>query len=488
MCLTMTKPDAIGNYFVVICSKSTQMVFLAAKKRMIVRMCPAVSATQSLQTVSGNHCDDEEKRPVCREHQIGGGGSYSHQSQSVRTEIPFTDLRARDTQVLGDQQPWIPGSATAKPDSAVTDDNQPVVAIHSRCSVSRLKEALQTELYFGSGCERLDRKVAPKKLIKQAVDRFFKTTDLDDVRPDHSVNRASPLLNEFTKSGAGEWLHRKAVAANLVQLEWFVRIAGVNINHQCAKTGNTPLLIAVLHHHWEIAGSLLKAGASPTIRNHHGNHLVVMLFQNWLKQRLPAAVHISLIIDMLSTQSQQILKRDLLVPMGAFTFSMSAYFGHLSLCRAILQAFPELADIFRRDQVVEKTLMSVVSGSAYVSDVPALLRIIRYLITLENQEGNRLVDFTAKTLEGETFLIKAVLQGNYSIVAELLDEPGICHTINDQTLSGQSAYSFAHQAKKVDIMRLLDRKGAVAHKVPKSSGRRDREAQGRGLRGLGCYS
>lgn len=462
-------------------------------------MSPAVSATQSVQTVSGylaNHCDVEERHPVChwREQQISSGGrSYSYQSLSVRTEIPFTDLRARDPQVLGDQQPWMQGFATVASDSTVTDDNQSIVAIHPRGSMSQLKKALQTELYFGSGCERLDRKVASKKLIKRAVDRFFKTADLDDVRPDHRVNRASPLLNEFTKSGAGEWLHRKAVAANLVQLEWFVRIAGVNINHRCVKTGNTPLLIAVLHHHWEIAGSLLKAGASPTIRNRHGNHLVVMLFQEWFEERLPVAVHISLIIDMLSTQSQQILKRDLLVPLGAFTFTMSAYCGHLSLCRAILQAFPELADAFRRNQVVDKTLMSVVGGSAYIFSVPVLLRVIRYLVTLENQEGKRLVDFTAKTLDGETFLIKAVLKGNYSIVAELLDEPGICDTINDQTLSGQSAYSFAHRAKKADIMRLLDRHGAVAHKVPKSSRRGasrrgDRRAQRRGLCGLGCYT
>ena len=457
-------------------------------------MCPAVSATQSVQTVSGylaNHCDDEEKRPVChwREQQIGsGGGSYSSQSQSVRTEIPFTDLRARDPQVLGDQQPRIPGFATAESDFDVTDDNQPVVAIHSRDSASRLKKALQMELYFGSGCERLDRKAASKKLIKQAVDRFFKTADLDDIRPDHSINRASPLLNEFTKSGAGEWLHRKAVAAKLVQLEWFVRIAGVNINHRCAKTGNTPLLIAVLHHRWEIAGSLLRAGASPTIRNRHGNHLVVMLFQKWFEERLPVAVHISLIIDMLSTQSEQILKRDLLVPLGAFTFSMSAYYGHLPLCRAILQAFPELADVFRRNHIVEKTLMNVVGGLAYIFSVPALLRVVRYLMTLENQEGKRLIDFTAKSLDGQTFLIKAVLKGNYSIVAELLDEPGICDTINNQTLSGQSAYSFAYQAKKADIMRLLDRNGAIVHKVPKSSRRGGRGAQRRGLCGLGCYS
>ena len=116
-------------------------------------MCPAVSVTQSVQTVSGylaNHCDVEEKRPVChwREQQIssGGGGSYSYQSLSVRTGIPFTDLRTRDSQVLGDQQLWIQGFATAESDSTVADDGQPVVAIHTRGSVSRLKKALQTEL------------------------------------------------------------------------------------------------------------------------------------------------------------------------------------------------------------------------------------------------------------------------------------------------------------------------------------------------------
>lgn len=467
-------------------------------------MNPAVPTTQSLQTLSdyiANLCDDEEKRAVCQWHgrQIGGGACslyYSHPNLSVPTEIPFTDLRARNPDVLSDQQYLLQGADTAELDaeSVITEaivENKPVVATHSCSGVSQLKKNLQKELYLGSGCERLGSKVATKRLINEAVNRFFKTVDLDGVRPEHSANKASPLLNEFTKSEAGERLYRKAVAANLVQLERFVRIAGVNINNKCPKTGNTPLLTAVLYHRWEMVATLLKAGASATVKNRHGNHLVVMLFQKWFEERLSVAVHIGLIINMLSTQSRhQILKRDLFEPLGAFTFTMSAYCGNVQLCRAILQAFPDLADDFRHNQVIDKTLMNVVSGSTHISSVPALLRVVRYLVTLEDQKGNRLVNVKTTTRDGETFLMRAVLKGDYSIVAELLDDPGIRGTINAQTFSEQkwTAYTYAHQKKKSDIMRLLVRNGALECKAPKSSRRNGQEEQGRGTRSFSCFS
>ena len=465
-------------------------------------MKPAIPTSQSMQSLSSyvdNHCaDDGEKRAAYRWHnrQIEGKVCefYSHPNLSVPTADTSADLGTRTSEVLTDQQCYLPGAVVCKLDaesdvSEAVVENRPTGVTLPHSSEHQLKKALKNELYHGSGCVGRGSEAAAKKLINKAVSTFFKTADLDGVRPEHTVDRASPLLSEFTKSEAGKWLHRKAVAKNLVQLEGFVRKAGVNINHQCPKEGNTPVMTAVLHNRWEMVGSLLKAGASATVKNHHGNHLVVMLFQKWFEEKLPAAVHIDLIINMLTTQSRhQIAKRDLLEPLGAFTFSMSAYCGNVRLCKAILQEFPGLARDFRCNRVIDKTLMNVVGGSTHISSVPALLRVIRYLLTVEDEKGERLVDMSTKTPKGETFLIRAVLKGKYSIVEELLDDPAVRGTINAQTDSVQTwtAYTYAHQKQKSDIMRLLVRHGAHECKVPKSAN--TQEAQRRGVRSFICYS
>ena len=463
----------------------------------------AIPTSQSMQTfpnyVDIRCADNEEKRDAYRWHnrQIEGRAYafYSHPNLSVPTAETSVVLSARTSEVLTDQQSYLHGPTECKPDapsdvSELVVDNRPASVTHSHSSKHQLKIALKKELYHGSGYVGRASEAGAKKLIDQAVNTFVKKADLDGVRPDHPLDRASPLLSEFTESEAGKWLHRKAVARNLVQLESFVRKAGVNINHQCPKEGNTPLMTAVLHNRWEMAGSLLKAGASATVKNHHGNHLVAMLFQKWFEEKLPAEVHIDLIINMLTTQSRhQIAKRDLLEPLGAFTFTMSAYCGNVRLCKAILQKFPGLAHDFRCNRVIDKTLMNVVSGSTHISSIPALLRVIRYLLTVEDDKGNRLVDMSTKTPKGETFLIRAVLKGKYPIVEELLDDPGVRSTINAQTDSVQSwtAYTYAHQKKKSDIKRLLVRHGADKCKVPKSSNANTQEVRRRGVRNFICY-
>lgn len=472
-------------------------------------MKAALPTSQSLQTFPkyvDNRCADaEDRRDAYRWNfrQVEGRAYafYSHPNLSVPTadtsaDHSSADLSARAAEVLTDQPCYLQDDDVCKLDaesdaSEAVVENQPVGVTHLPSSKHQLKIALKKELYHGSGCTGLGSEAAAKKWINKAVNTFFKTADLDGVRSDHPVDRASPLLSEFTQSKAGTWLHRKAVAKNLVQLESFVRKAGVNINHQCPKDGNTPLLTAVWHNRWEMAGSLLKAGASATVKNHHGNHLVSMLFQKWFEEKLPAAVHIDLIINMLTTQSRhQIEKRDLLEPLGAYTFAMSAYCGNVRLCKAILQKFPDLARDFRGNRVIDKTLMNVVSGSTHISSVPALLRVIRYLLTVADEQGKRLVDMSTKTSNGETFLIRAVLKGKYSIVEELLDDPAVRSTINEQTMSKQkwTAYTYAHQKKKSDIMRLLVRHGADKCKVPKSSSADTQEVHRRGVRNFICYS
>lgn len=470
-------------------------------------MKTALPTSQSLQAFSkyvDNRCaDEEERRDAYRWNfrQVEGRACAfnSHPNLSVPTADSSAghssaELIARTAEVLTDQPCHLQDAVECKLDVEFDEavvDNQPAGVTHLPSSKHLLKIALKNELYQGSGCVERGSDTAAKKWINKAVNTFFKTADLDGVRSEHSEDRASPLLSEFTLSEAGTWLHRKAIAKNLVQLESFVRKAGVNINHQCPKEGNTPLMTAVLHHRWEMAGSLLKAGASATVKNNHGNHLVAMLFQKWFEEKLPAAVHIDLIINMLTTQSRhQIEKRDLLEPLGAYTFTMSAYCGNIRLCKEILQKFPGLAHDFRSGRVIDKTLMNVVNGSTHISSVPALLRVIRYLLTVEDEQGNRLVNMSTKTAQGETFLIRAVLNGKYSIVEELLDDPAVRTTINVQTSSIQkwTAYTYAHQKKKSDIMRLLVRHGAEKCKVPKSSSTNTQEVNRRGIRNFICYS
>ena len=465
-------------------------------------MKPALPTSQSLQTFSNyvdSRCaDDEDRRDAYRWNfrQVEGRACafYSHPNLTVPTADCSAELSARAAQVQTDQPCYLQDAAKCKLDAESDEavvEQQPAGVTHLPSGKHLLKIALKKELYHGSGCVERGSDTAAKRWINKAVNTFFKTADLDGVGTERSVDRASPLLSEFTQSEAGAWLHRKAVARNLVQLESFVRKAGVNINHQCPKEGNTPLMTAVLHNRWEIAGSLLKAGASATVKNYHGNHLVAMLFQKWFEEKLPAAVHIDLIINMLTTQSRhQIAKRDLLEPLGEYTFTMSAYCGNVRLCKAILQKFPGLARDFRGNRVIDRTLMNVVNGSTHISSVPALLRVIRYLLTVADEQGKRLVDMSTTTPKGETFLIRAVLKGKYSIVEELLDDPAVRSTINAQTNSVQkwTAYTYAHQKKKSDIMRLLVRHGADKCKVPKSSSANTQEVNRRGVRNFICYS
>ncbi len=334
--------------------------------------------------------------------------------------------------------------------------------------VARLQQALRKELYLGSGCEGAGKSPASKKLIKKMVDQFVKSADLEGVSAEHGNDRASPLLSEFTKSIEGERLYRKAVAANLGRLESFVRKAGVNINHQDPKTGDTPLMLAVRHNHWAMSGRLLEGGARAIIKNHHGSHLLAMLFQKRFSEELSASEHINLVTKMLATQScHQIFRKDHFESLGDFAFSMAAYCGDVRLCKAILETFPDLVNEFKRRRVVERTLMNVVGGSTHISSVPALLAVIRYLMTID-QNGTRLVDMSARTLKGETFLMRAVLNGKYSIVDRLLEYPEVCKTINEQSFSEPkwTAYTYALQKKKKDIMKLLVRHGAIEHKLP----------------------
>lgn len=430
----------------------------------------ALPISQSLETLSAyraRHGDLQgSTSALCRWHgrQIGGVDctlrSHPDLTASTQSGSFNQESRRQSGQQCQLQKMVAPGpGATKLAENTVARDT---------IDLTRLQQALRKELYLGSGCEGAGKSLAAKRLIKKMVDQFVKSADLEGVSAEHGSDRASPLLSEFTKSAEGERLYRKAVAANLVRLESFVRKAGVNINHQDPKTGDTPLMLAVRHNHWAMSGRLLEEGARATIKNHHGSHLLAMLFQKRCSEDLSASEHIDLVTKMLATQScHQIFRKDHFDSLGDFAFSMAAYCGDVRLCKAILETFPDLVIEFKHRRIVDKTLMNVVGGSTHTSNVPALLAVIRYLMTIDHN-GTCLVDMNTRTLKGETFLMQAVLNGKYSIVDRLLEYPEVRKTINEQSFSEPkwTAYTYALQKKKKDIMKLLVRHGAIEHRLP----------------------
>ncbi|WP_257266138.1 ankyrin repeat domain-containing protein [Endozoicomonas sp. ONNA2] len=81
------------------------------------------------------------------------------------------------------------------------------------------------------------------------------------------------LLQQFVRTKSGKRLYRKAVANNLVALERLLREAGVNINHQSSKSGNTPIMAAARSGHWAMVSLLLGEEASVNIQNKSNYHL-----------------------------------------------------------------------------------------------------------------------------------------------------------------------------------------------------------------------
>ncbi|WP_257296510.1 ankyrin repeat domain-containing protein [Endozoicomonas sp. YOMI1] len=290
-------------------------------------------------------------------------------------------------------------------------------------------------------------------LVKKALHDFFKNSTYH-FPPVISVNdqvQAEQLLNWFAQSEPGRRLYRKAVANNLVAVERLLRGAGVDINHQSTKSGNTPIMAAALANHWTMVSLLLDANASVDKQDESGLHLLDLIFCARRNYRITGEQQHTLTLKALQNQPDAQIK----VAQGSTTKLLSLHaFQHavkrncFLLCNALLQENAPLVSALKQYQTGSQLIMNV------VSDYRDLATATTYLLNLKDSKGQRLFNLNCKTQYGETLLILAAQKGNTNTMRALLKAPGGGQNINDSVVTkGLSpirwtAYTYAHYYSK----------------------------------------
>ncbi len=77
------------------------------------------------------------------------------------------------------------------------------------------------------------------------------------------------IVNWFISGKHGAKLHRRSIIQQNHKLEAILRNAGVNLDHPCEATGDTPLILAARYHYADTVKALIDSGANISIKNHN---------------------------------------------------------------------------------------------------------------------------------------------------------------------------------------------------------------------------
>ncbi|WOG27701.1 ankyrin repeat domain-containing protein [Endozoicomonas sp. 8E] len=323
-------------------------------------------------------------------------------------------------------------------------------------------------------------------LITKAVDNFFKNST-HHFSPASSVSgqaqRVEQLLHCFARTESGQRLYRKAVANNLVALESLLRKAGVDINHQSPKSGNTPIIAAAKANHWSMVSLLLEEKATVHQQNKSDYHLLELIFSAWGNYKITDEQQRELTLKALENQPEaQINMADGQAKLLAvYAFQHAVLRNCWSFCNQLLEKIPHLVSALKQEQIGSKLMIDVVMN--YRDQDTAT----KYLVNLKDSAGRRLFNLNCKTQAGKTLLMLAAKNGNTRTMTTLLNTPDAVENINAFTTtslpgppSRWTAYTYAHYYSEVRqnryILEELVRRGArrvpaykVKEKEPDSS-------------------
>lgn len=311
--------------------------------------------------------------------------------------------------------------------------------------------------------------VASRKLIEEAVNNLFQLLKKTEGLPTNSgPNGFDHLLGQLAKSPSGEKLYRKAVAGNMSGIEYLLRSAGVNINHQSKKSGNTPLIAAVLNHHWDMVSTLIEAGAAASATNKTGQHVLQLLFKYRL-DKIDDVQHQDLIIKILAKQkdNKKIKLSDGDISLSVYAFRQAATIGHLPLLNKLLYRTPNTMDELKRNGEAKEVLILLATSHANLSQV------VKHLLDVKDRNGCRVFNPDCRGRSGRTLLMIAAKYRKCETMRVLLEDSTVVAKINEGILiNGKkwTAYTYAHSQGSMNMMQQLANKGAEKIKAPRQPG------------------
>lgn len=304
------------------------------------------------------------------------------------------------------------------------------------------------------------------KLIREAVNQFFKTLKKTEGKSTDFgvVSLTDNLLNLFAQSPFGERLFRKSVAENLVGIECLLRSAGVNIDHQSKKSGNSPLIAAALGCHWNMVSTLIDAGARANLLNKRGQHVLQLIFQAMSDKTIDNKQYGQLIMKILQQQSdsQITVWPDRTISLSIFAVRQAALMADISILDRLLREIPLLIDALKRNMEAQEILILLVTSSDNLSSV------IKHLLKVKDRYGKQVFN-PGFTSGGDTPLMLAAGCCKYYTMKVLLEDPAVVRSINHYKIHlgiKWSAFTYLHQQYNLEMMKLLVSKGAIMYTAP----------------------
>lgn len=305
-----------------------------------------------------------------------------------------------------------------------------------------------------------------KKLIEQSVNQYVKTLKLAKCLSTKELNeqRWLELLDGFVKSPQGERLYRKAVASNMAGIEKLLRGAGVNIDHQSSKSGNTPLIAAALNNHWDMVLTLIDSGARADILNKDKQHFLGLIFEASSKKKIDN--------DQLSNYVVKILKQhggktitvvDKDQSISGYAAKLAALRGDIDFLKLLVNEVPRLGRDLELHHDGREILFLLVTSDENLSEV------VRYILQAKYSNGTSVFNPYFETARGDTALMLAAKYRKFYTMQALLEDSNVRRDINHTRYYGRwmwSAYTYAHSQNNGRMMRLLLNMGASKYPAP----------------------
>lgn len=315
------------------------------------------------------------------------------------------------------------------------------------------------QLTFEQGVHSDKQLALSKRLVQKAVDDFFGNLPWRKTPLAETPDRPTRLLSMLAKSAHGARLHRKAAANNLKELEAAMRYAGADINCQSGKSGITPLHWAAINRHWPVVLALVEGGARVNVKERHGDHFLAQVFAAKEAQEISEEQYRLLIYTVLLKQAEaELVNHQGVETVFAYVWKNIIAQADMPLFKYLVTSIPHINDQLKEHQVVERMMAVSIGG---FKDQPD---IVSYLMGLQDNTGNQLVDMNYTLDNGDTFLILAVKCYKRQTVKVLLEDPVVVKNINrvnDRRITNYSAYSYANRDMSYTFMRMLEEKGAA---------------------------
>ena len=299
-----------------------------------------------------------------------------------------------------------------------------------------------------------------KKLIEQSVNQYVKTLNLAKCLSTTELNeqRWLELLDGFVKSPQGERLYRKAVASNMAGIEKLLRGAGVNIDHQSSKSGNTPLIATALNNHWDMVLTLIDAGARPDMLNKDEQHILGLIFEDSSKKKIDNDQRNNYVVKILKQHGgKTITVVNKAQSISGYAAKLAALRGDINLLKLLVNEVPRLGRDLELHHDGQKILVLLVTSDENLSEV------VRYILRAKYSNGASVFNPYFKTTRGDTPLMLAAKYRKLYTMQVLLEDPNVRKGINHTRRYGGklwSAYTYAHSQNDGKMMRLLLEKGA----------------------------